>query len=623
MAKHQFQTEINQLLQLMIHSLYSNKEIFLRELVSNGSDAIDKLKLLNLTDENYKNLELQPRLDIKIDKEAKTLTIIDSGIGMTDEDLVENLGTIAKSGTKAFLENLSGDAKKDSQLIGQFGVGFYSAFMVADKVEVTTKKANTDLAYKWVSEGTGEYDIELADKESFGTEIKLYIKEEEGEFLEDHRVESIIKRYSNHVPFPIYLEKEVTVETENSEDDSEEKKEPETTIKNEQINKASALWTISKTELKDDDYKDFYSTIAHSSEEPLTWMHNKVEGTLDYTTLFYVPSKAPMDLYRADWEAGIKLYINRVFITDGEKELLPPYLRFMRGVIDSSDLPLNVSREILQNNRTLEKIKTSSTKKILSELSKLAKNDSEKYATFYKEFGRTIKEGLYSDHGNKEKILDLLRFKSLQGDNISLADYKEKMGEDQKEIYYIVGEDENILKNSPVLEQFKAKNLNVLILDEEVDAIVFPMVTEYKETPIKQAQDADLGSKEEVDSKEFEDLLKEFTTILADEVKEVRVSQNLVDSPVCVVADKDDPNFAMVNMMKQMGQMEGLPEIKPIMEINPKSELFTKIRDNRDQNLIEDVAKLLLDQARLFNGEQIKDSVAFVERMNRVMTKAL
>jgi len=626
MAKHEFQTEINQLLHLMIHSLYSNKEIFLRELISNGSDAIDKLKLLTVTDDKYREINFQPKVELRIDSENRTLTISDSGIGMNESDLIDNLGTIAKSGTKAFLENLSGDNQKDSQLIGQFGVGFYSAFMVADKVEVLSKKAGEESAFKWISNGDGSYEIINSEKDSFGTEVTLYIKDGEDEFISEYSLEKIIKKYSNHVPFPIFLEKEVEVETpdsEKSDDKDEEKKEPVKTKKMEQINKASALWTLSKGDISDEDYQEFYKTIAHSSEDALSWVHTRVEGTLDYKTLFYIPSKAAMDLYRADWESGLKLYINRVFISDGEKELLPTYLRFVRGIIDSSDLPLNVSREILQNNRVLEKIKTASAKKVLSEISKIAKKDDEKFATFIKEFGKTMKEGLYSDQANRDKILEILRFKSLDGDNIAIKDYKEKMSESQKEIFYITGEDEKILKNSPLLEKFKAKNFNVLILDEDVDSVVFPMVTEYDKTPMKSVQDVKFDDEVESDSEESKELVEKLSKILADEVKTVKVSNSLVNSPVCIVADKEDQNYMMVQMMKQMGQMDNLPELKPILEINPKNEIFAKLSENSDEKLFEDVANLLLDQARLFNGEQVKDSVLFIERMNRVMTQAL
>jgi molecular chaperone HtpG len=621
MAKHEFQTEIKQLLNLMIHSLYSNKEIFLRELISNGSDAMDKLKLLTVTDENYRNIEFAPRLDLQIQKDERKLIISDSGIGMNDEDLVEHLGTIAKSGTKAFLENMSGDNKRDSQLIGQFGVGFYSAFMVADKVEVLSKKAGEERSFKWISSGDGSYEIIESPKESHGTEITLYIKEGEDEFISEYSVENIIKKYSNHVPFPIFLEKEV--EVEKPEGEEEENKEPEKVKKFEQINKASALWTLNKADISDEEYTEFYKTIAHSSEEPLHWVHTRVEGTLDYKTLFYIPKKAPMDLYRADWESGLKLYINRVFISDGDRELLPTYLRFVRGIIDSADLPLNVSREILQNNKILEKIKTSSAKKVLTELGKLKKSDSEKYDTFYKEFGRTIKEGLYTDHGNRDKILDLLIFKSLEKESIDLKTYKEEMKESQEEIYYITGTDENILKSSPLLEKFKAKDLNVLILHEEVDTVVFPMVTTYGETPLKHVSDVKFDDETSEISEEDKTLAEKVKNALGDEVKEVRVSTSLSESPVVIIADKDDQNYMMAQMLKQMGQTENIPEVKPILEINPKSEILEKLSTLEDEELVKDVANTLLDQARLFNGDEVRNSVEFIQRMNRVISKSI
>ena len=473
MAKHQFQTEANQILQLMIHSLYSNKEIFLRELISNGSDALDKLNMLVLTDEQYKNVTFNPRIDIIVNKEEKTLTLKDSGIGMNEADLINNIGTIAKSGTKAFIESLSGDQKKDSKLIGQFGVGFYAAFMVAHKVEVISKKAGEEQAFIWTSAGDGEFELEISTREGHGTTIILHLNDDEGEFLEAHRITSIIEKYSNHIPFPIFMDKENYVAAK-KDDDGNEIEPSRTDIVNEQVNKANALWTISKSEISDDEYKDFYKSIGHDSTDPLLWMHNKAEGAIEYTTLFYVPSKAPMDMYRVDYQAGIKLYINRVFITDDEKELMPTYLRFLRGVIDSKDLPLNVSREILQNNAVLAKIKNASVKKVLSEFSKMAKNNAANYETFITEFGNVLKEGLYSDFGNREKILDLLRFNSLNSEEkVALEDFIKNVDEEKKEIYYITAKSSvSMLKNNPALERFKAKNIDVLILNEEVDTIV-------------------------------------------------------------------------------------------------------------------------------------------------------
>ena len=630
MAKHQFQTEVNQILQLMIHSLYSNKEIFLRELVSNSSDALDKLNMLVLTNAEYKGVNFQPRIDITFNKEAKQLIISDTGIGMDEADLIEHLGTIAKSGTKAFLENLSGDDKKDSQLIGQFGVGFYATFMVADKVEVTSKKAGTDKAYTWTSEGTGEYDLVESTREGHGTTIVMHLKDDEGEFLEEHRLDGIIKKYSNHIPFPIFMDKEHYIAAE-TDDEGKETKAPSTEIKNEQINKANALWTMAKSEIKDEDYKDFYSTVAHDSSEPLTWMHNKAEGTVNYTTLFYIPEKAPMDLYRVDYQTGIKLYINRVFITDDDKELMPTYLRFLRGVIDSADLPLNVSREILQSNPVMSKIKNASVKKVLSELAKMMKKDADKYAKFYAEFGNCLKEGIYSDMGNRDKLLELMKFNTLKSEETtSIEAFAKNVDEEKKEIYYLTGKMAlSMLKNSPVLERFKSKGIDVLIMNEEIDTIVFPMVTEYKEYKLVNAADAKFEEseeekkEEEATSKEFDALLKEFKETLGESVTKVEVTSDLTDSPVCLKIDKEDPSYMMAQMMAQMGNAGDVPPVKPILQINPKHEILTKLKDSADQNLINDAAHVLFDQARIFEGMEIEDTAGFISRMNRIMSKAL
>jgi molecular chaperone HtpG len=614
----------------MIHSLYSNKEIFLRERVSNGSDALDKLNMLHLTDDAYKGINFVPRIDIAIDKEAKTLTITDSGIGMNDEDLVANLGTIAKSGTKAFLENLSGDQKNDSKLIGQFGVGFYASFMVADKVEVTSKKAGEEKAYKWVSEATGEYEITDAEQENHGTTIVMHLKEEESEFLETYRLESIIKKYSNHIPFPIFMDKEHYIAAE-TDDEGNETKPSSTEMKNEQINKASALWTIAKADITDDEYKDFYQSIAHDSSEPLKWFHNKAEGAIEYTTLFYIPSKAPMDLYRVDYQSGIKLYINRVFITDDEKELMPTYLRFLRGVIDSKDLPLNVSREILQSNPVMSKIKNASVKKVLGELGKMMKKDKEAYDKFYAEFGNVLKEGLYSDMGNRERILELMQFNTMNSDEkTNIEAFVKNIDEEKKEIYYITGQmNLGMLKSSPSLERFKAKGLDVLVMNEEIDTIVFPMVTEYKEykfvnvTDAKFEESEEEKKQEEEKSKDFENLIKEFKDALGENVKDVKVTFDLTDSPVSIKEDKDDPSYMMAQMMRQMGQNSEMPPIKPIMQINPNHEMIIKLRDSADQNLINDAAFVLLDQAKLYAGMELEDTADFITKLNRIMSKAL
>jgi len=631
MAKHQFQTEANQILHLMIHSLYSNKEIFIRELVSNASDALDKLNMLVLTDEKYKGVTFNPRIDIVANKEAKTLTIKDTGIGMNEEDLMNNLGTIAKSGTKAFLENLTGDQKEDSNLIGQFGVGFYACFMVADKVEVTTKKAGEDQAYLWTSTGDGSFELEPSTMESHGTQIIMYLKDDEDEFLETFRIESIIKKYSNHIPFPIFMDKEKHISAVMDEEGKEELEPSRTEIENEQINRANALWTIAKSEIKDEEYKDFYSSIAHSSEEPIMWMHNKAEGAIEYTTLFYIPSKAPMDLYRVDYQTGIKLYINRVFITDDEKELMPTYLRFLRGVIDSKDLPLNVSREILQSNAVMTKIKNASVKKVLSELAKMAKKRPEDYKTFYAEFGNVLKEGLYNDFANREKILELLQFNHLNSDEvINIEEFVKTVDEEKKEIYYITGKTSlAMLKSSPLLEKFKSRNIDVLVLNEEVDTIIFPMVTEYKDYKLISAADAKFEESEEEKkaeeevAKTYEGLTKEFKDALGDAVKSVETTSDLVDSPVSIKIDKEDPAYMMAQMMKQMGQDNDAPAPAPILQINPKHELIIKLKESADQNLIDDAAHVLLEQAKLFDGQELNDTADFITRLNRIITKAI
>jgi len=623
-STHQFQTEVTQLLDLMIHSLYSNKEIFLRELISNSSDALDKLNYLTMTDDAYKKLAFKPKIKIILNKENNTLSISDNGIGMNEEDLIENLGTIAKSGTKSFLSKLSGDKKKDSLLIGQFGVGFYSAFMVAKKIEVLSKKANEDQAYLWSSEATGEYDITKTQKEDFGTTITLYLKDDELEFLEYYRIEAIIKKYSNHIPFEIFMDKEETIPAK------DEKAEPTKEIKEVQVNGASALWTMNKSSIKDEEYKDFYKQISHDSTDPLLWVHTKAEGTIEYKTLFFIPTTQPMDLFRVDYQPGVKLYVKRVFITDDEKELLPTYLRFVKGIIDAEDLPLNVSREILQQNRILETIKRASVKKILGELKKLKEKDAEKYLEFYKTFGRVLKEGLYGDFENKEALLDLVLFKSSKREGlVSLREYKEAMGKDQKSIYYITGKNEVLLRSSPLIEQFKAKDIEVLLLDEEVDAIVIPMVQEYDKTPIKPVNNSDIDEEikeedkiSEEDEKNFQQILVKIKEILKDDVKDVKISSRLSDSPSVLVYDKNDPDFQMQEMLKQMGQ-DNLPKVKPILELNAKHEIFAKILEKQDFAALQDIAFLLLDQAKLADGMKIDDIPDFTKRLNKYIAKAL
>ena len=615
--KFEFQTEVNDLLNLMIHSLYSNKEIFLRELISNSNDALDKLNYLCLTDEKYKNLSYTPRIDIKVDDKAKTLTISDNGIGMDKDELIANLGTIARSGTKGFMKNLSGDAKKDSSLIGQFGVGFYSAFMVANKIEVISRRALSDKAYKWTSDAKS-YEIEDAQKESFGTDIILHLNDDE--FANSWRIEEIVKKYSNHIPYPIFMDKESYVAPK------EGKKEGTYETKNEQINKANALWRLNKASLKEQDYNDFYKQISHDSSDPLLYIHTKAEGKIEYSTLFYVPSTEPFDLFRVDYQSGVKLYVKRVFITDDAKELLPPYLRFIKGVIDVEDLPLNVSREILQENAIMRSVKEQSVKKILSELAKLKDNDRKKYIKFYKLFGKVLKEGLYGFNAEKEQILDLCLFKSSKRDGlISLKEYKEAMKEDQKSIYYISGNNENMLRNSPLLESFKKNDIEVLIMDEEIDTIVMPMVNEFDKTPLKSVSHADINDEikndAKIDESKVANTLVKMKEILKDEVKDVRLSSRLSSSAAVLIYDKNDPDYAMQEMLKQMGQGANAPKVKPILEINADHEIFAKLEKN--EAMIYDIAPLLLDMARLNEGMSLENPAKFSELLTKVMIKAI
>ncbi len=609
MSKHEFQTEVSQLLNLMIHSLYSNKEIFLRELISNSSDALDKLKYLTLTDDKFKDLKFDPQIIIKADEKENILIVSDNGIGMNESDLLENLGTIAKSGTKSFIEALSKEKKENSDLIGQFGVGFYSAFMVAKKIEVTTKKAGEKEAYLWVSEGGSDFEIKEAKKDTQGTEIKLYLRDDAKEFLSEWQIKQIVERYSNHIPFPIYFEKE-----ENKE------------VKKEQINKASALWRLGKSEISDEEYKEFYKTISHDNEDPLLWIHTKAEGTLEYTTLFYIPKQAPFDLYRVDYKSGVKLYVKRVFISDDDKELLPTYLRFVRGIFDIEDLPLNVSREILQENIILTKVKKASVKKILSELKKLKNKDQEKYLEFYKTFGKVLKEGIMSEFENRDTLLDLLMFKSSKSDKlIDLQSYKEGMKEDQKEIYYLIGEDVNILKNSPLLEDFEERGIEVLLLDEDVDSIVIPQIGTYQDLPlipINQANLEDDKEKLEKLEEEYKELTIKLKELLKDEVKDVKVTTRLKSSLSCLVFDKDDPDLMMQQMLKQMGQTE-LPKVKPILEINPNHPIFETIKKKGDLNKLSEYAPLILDLSKLSEGMKIDDVSDFSKKVTELIEKSL
>ncbi len=621
-TKHQFQTEITQLLDLMIHSLYSNKEIFLRELVSNASDALDKLSYLTLTQDNLKSLSFEPRIDISFDEQKKTLTIEDNGIGMSESDMKEHLGIIAKSGTKSFLSQLSGDKKKDSALIGQFGVGFYSAFMVAHRVVVQSKKAGEEKAYAWVSEGKGEYEIGECIKESQGTQITLYLRDEDAHFASRWEIENIIHKYSQHIAFPIYLHYTET-KSENAEDSKKGDSTKETKEnKQSQINTAKALWKIPKSELKDKDYKEFYATLSHDNNEPMRWIHTKVEGNLEYTTLFYIPSKAPFDLYRVDYQSGVKLYVKRVFITDDDKELLPPYLRFVRGVIDSEDLPLNVSREILQQNKILANIKSASTKKILGEIANIAKNEEE-YKKFYEQFGKVLKEGLYGDYENKDKILELLRFESVKTGSTSLKAYKEAMSSEQKSIYYMLGENKEAIKNAPLLEKYAQKGFDVLLLSDEIDAVVMPMVGEYDKTPLKSINSKEaleeLGEQsiDEATQKAYEPLMKAFKDALGEQIAEVKLSQ-LGDSPITLI--KEDSNPMMANLMAQMGQK--LPESKPILELNITHPLFEKLKTASAEKIAQS-ATLLFGAAVVLEGNNLENAKAFNAELHTLLLQSL
>jgi molecular chaperone HtpG len=621
MSKREFQTEVSQLLQLIVHSLYSHPEIFLRELISNASDALDKLRHLTLVDEAYKSLPFDPRIDLELDEENKTLTVADTGIGMNDEDLTANLGTIARSGTKNFLSQLSGDAKRDSNLIGQFGVGFYSAFMVADRVEVVSRKAGEEKAWRWISDGKTGFEIEPAERSVAGTTVLLHLNEEGQQYANSWRLKEIVKKYSNHIAFPIFFT------YDKSEWDEQEKKsiKQRTT---EQINAASALWRRSKSELKDEDYKELYKSITGDWEDPLFWFHTRAEGSLEYTTLFYVPAKAPLDLYQAEYKTGVKLYVRRVFIMDDAKELLPQYLRFVRGIIDSEDLPLNVSREILQQNKILTTIRTASVKKILSELKNIAGTQPDLYLKFITEYNRPLKEGLYSDYANRETLLDLVRFKSTKVEGLtSLADVKSRMKEGQKSIYYITGGTEALLRTSPLLEIYKKKDLEVLLLDDEIDEIVFSGIDKYGDIDLKSvnktATSEDLKDESEPENTDsIQPLIEKLKAVLGDRVKDVRASVRLADSPSCIVTDVDEPSLKMQQMLRAMGQKD-LPALKPTLEVNPQHEIVKKLVARTDDAVAEDAAWLLFDQALLMEGVPLQDPAVFVQRLNRILTLSI
>ena len=659
MAKYQFQTEVNQLLKLIIHSLYSNKDIFLREIVSNASDALDKLKYLTVSDDAYKSIKFEPRIDITFDEATGTLAVQDSGIGMTDEDLTNNLGTIARSGTKAFMEALTAEAAKDSALIGQFGVGFYSAFMAANKIDVYTRKAAGDgKIWHWSSDGTNSYEIDeiapdsaTAKKYGFdkaelsGSVIEMHLNDDSKEFASRWKIEELIKKYSDHIAFPIYLHYE-----QKKYDDKGNVTGSENKV--DQVNSASALWKRAKSELKEADYNEFYKTIGHDGQDPLHYVHTHAEGTQEYTTLFYVPQTAPFDMYQADYKSGVKLYVKRVFITDDDRELLPSYLRFVRGIIDSEDLPLNVSREILQQNRILETIKSASVKKLLSEFKKLGeaadkaraveedkrtdddKKAIEKWGKFVKNFNRPMKEGLYSDYANRDEIAEIVRFKSTDASGIgdgnytSFADYVQRMKPEQKAIFYISGSDEKNLRANPLVKAYTDKGFEVLIMDDEIDDIVIPGFGKYKnEFELKavnrSGSDEDLGGDKEAAKKkeeEFKPVTEKIAKALGDKVKEVKLSKTLSgENPSCIVVDENDPSYQMIQMMKAMGQPG--PDLKPILEVNGDHPIVARLKDCTDEAEIADVAEVLLNQALMIAGMEIKEPAEFVKHLNNLLSK--
>ena len=622
MPKHEFQTEVSQLLQLIIHSLYSHKEIFLRELVSNASDALDKFRYATLTDDRFKQVTWSPRIDLRFtadgaNTDRRILEIEDNGVGMSEADLIEHLGTIAKSGTKNFLSQLSGDAKKDSNLIGQFGVGFYSAFMVASKVEVSSRRAGEDKAFKWTSDGTGGYEIEAIEKESQGTLVRLHLNEEGREYANRWQLEQLVTKYSNHIAFPIFLHYE---KTEYGKDGADSTTAPAI----EQINSANAIWTRAKSDLSKDDYLEFYKAGSHSDEDPLFWLHFKAEGMLEYTSLLYVPKTAPFDLYHANYKPGVKLYVRRVFITDDDKELLPTWLRFVRGVIDSEDLPLNVSREILQQNKIMKNIRSGTVKKLLNEFSRIQTDEKDTWNEFIGAFNRPLKEGLYQDFENRDALAELVRFHSSKVDGLSgFADYQSRMQPEQKAIYYITGGNQNVLRASPLLEAYKKKEIEVLICDDEIDEIVLQGYGKYKDLELKAVNRADVADElktetDEVAAKEVAPILERIKTALADKVKNVVASSRLLESPACVVTDESDPSFQLQAMMRSMGRDSELPEVKPILELNPNHPLIVGLKDASDQTL-EDTAHVLFAQSLLLEGAEIPDRVDFVKRLNRLL----
>ena len=621
MSQHSFQTEVNQLLNLIIHSLYSHKEIFLRELISNASDALDKLRYLTLTKEDHKSLAFEPRINLEyLDGDNPTLTITDSGIGMSKKELEDNLGTIARSGTKNFLNKMSGDSKKDAQLIGQFGVGFYSSFMVADKVDVASKKAGNKEAWKWSSDGQSGFEIIKDVKKDNGTVITLYLNDEGKEFANRWQIENLVKKYSDHIDFPIFL-------TYPDIEYDKEGKEKSRESKTDQINDAKAFWTRSPNELKKKDYREFYKSFSNDMDDPFDWVHYRAEGNLEYTILFFIPNKAAPDIYRADYQSGVKLYVNRVFITDDDKELLPTWLRFVKGIIDSSDLPLNVSREILQQNRIMSNIRSNSVKKVIDKLKTVAK-DKDKYGHFYEHYGRLIKEGVYQDFEHKDNLTELLRYNSTKDEGlVSFKEYVDRMKDDQKSIYYITGRNQISLRNSPLLEMYEKMDIEVLLLDDEIDEIIISSVPKYDEKELKSinrsgAADDFSEEKDKDKEKSLKPVLKKIKNILGERVKDVKLSNRLSESPSCIVADEHDPTAQMQELMRSMGQTD-LPEIKPILELNPNHKIIISLKDKTKQKSFNDIALLLYEQALIQEGVKLDNPSEFTERLNKVIIETL
>ncbi len=619
----EFQAEVSQVLNLVIRSLYSNKEIFLRELVSNASDAAEKLRFEALTDDGLYEDDPDLRIRVSLDKDRRTVTISDNGIGMSRQEVSDIIGTIASSGTRKFLESMSGENSEDSQFIGQFGVGFYSAFIVADKVTMLTRRAGlgSEHGVRWESSGEGDYSIETVEKQGRGTDITLHLREDEGEFLDPYRLRSIISKFSDHIAISVEM-----LEEQYGEDKEDEKKEPEW----EQVNKGTALWMRSKSDISDEEYADFYKHIGHDFQEPLAHAHNRVEGKNEYTSLLYIPSRAPFDMWEREQKHGVKLYVRRIFIMDEADKLMPRYLRFVKGVVDSDDLPLNVSREILQHDKKIDSIRTANTKRVLGLLEKMAKDDAEKYQSFWKEFGKVIKEGPGEDAVNKEKLGGLMRFATTKSEGkdqtVSLDEYIERMQEKQEKIYYITADSYAAASNSPHLEIFKKKDVEVLLLTDRVDEWLVSHFTDYKGKHIQSVAkgELDLGELEDQDEEEQKKVAEEHKGVveriqnaLGDTVKEVRVSQRLTESPACLVVGDYDMSANLQRVFAQLGQ--DAPNTKPILEINPSHPLVIKMDQEPDEDLFADLASILFDQALLAEGGQLDDPAAFVRRLNKLM----